>query len=400
MALDIRTSQDQLEDLVRDSILFALGKRVASVASVAALRAFVTRGMTGTALDNDSLANVVVSGSVTAAYRWNTESTLADNGTSVIKPTDVTASGRWLRWTANARFVPVIGGNSYALNEIVDGPILQVIVLDKADNEDDITRLISGQVPSVIIEATNDKPTDYQLNTGSRWNTEYYFKISVITQNLRDRRQATHGWTADDMVGANKLDGFIKSLLAGTNLSADETGIRNVQVGGGENWYSGETRRRIIRTREYTFQTTEELPAAPNDAVPLEGIDFQEQLTDLGQNPADPGIDPDNEITLGMTVALGVGLTKTVVAGTAFFDGDEVTYAGESHTFTASRDTYRDLNPDGTMTFVEALYDYVPELTADAMRIGMTRTDGSGVISDIVIATTYVPQGPIVEVDL
>lgn len=388
--LDIRTAQDRLEDVLRDAILYALGKRIATVSNVSNLRAFVTQGQTGGVLNNDSLAVIVVGGLVTASYRWSQESVAADNGTTVIKPDDITFSGRWIAWTSTIRFSPQVGGDSFLLHEIPQGPLERVIVLNKSMDGAEISALISGQVPSAMIEATDDIPEDMTLDTGYRWDTRYEFTVSVIAQNLRDRRQSTHGSTLDPSIGANLLDGFIKALFGGTNITPEESGIRNIQVGRGMNWYSTEAQRRVIRSRGFTIQATEANPQAPNEVGPAQEVDAQAELTDLGDH-ADESFDISNYVSGGMTVGLGPGLTKTVTAGTAQLAGLTVTYAGQLKTFTASVDTYRDLLPNGSMVFVEAAFDQDVAVTPNAMRVGMTRTDGSGVLSDRMIAETRIP---------
>lgn len=404
MALDIRTAQNQLEDLLRDTILYALGKRIANVTSIANLRLFVTQGMTGTVLNNDTLAAVVSSGIVTGSYRWSQESTATDDGVNVVKPTDVSANGRWLLWTSPTRFVPVIGGNSFYLHEIAQGPIARILILDKGYDPNEVSQLITGQIPSVLIEATDDKPVDMTF-AGNRWDTRYEFTISVIDQNLRDRRQSTHGSAIDGTIGANLLDGHIKALISGTSLAADETGIRNIQIGKGENWYSGEAQRRVIRSRDYSIVATEEYPAAPNDTEIVERVDIQEQLADLGDLPeptlleelvlgpqSAPLFDTDNFLFEGVAMnVFSPGLTKALSIGSATIDGDFVAYAGGLVTFPAESDTYRDLLPNGTLVLVSVAREtQAPAHTPTALRVGLTVTDGSGVISDRYVCETKI----------
>lgn len=397
--LDVRTAQTELEDALRDAVLYALGRRIANVANVAALRAFPSRGHTGSSLHDDCLAVIVVANVVTASYRWSQGSSAADNGTTVIKPDDVVGNGRWLSWTSTMRFSPEVGGDSFYLHEIEQGPVECVIVLDKATEKKDINALITGQVPSVVIEATDDTPVDMTYMTGHRWDTDFGFTISVIAQNLRDRRQAAQGSSLDSAVGANGIDGAIVALLAGTTLNSVLDAVRNVRVGRGFNWFSTEGQRRVIRSRSYSVIATETNPAAPNDIGPAEQIDAQPELTELGET--DPPFDMDNHVSSGITVPLGAGLTKFVAAGTAFIDGDEITYAGEFVTFSANVDAYRDLKDDGTLVVTEVAHGApAPSLTAGALRVGVTETDSSGVLSDRYIAASRIPLGNPIEIPL
>ena len=406
--LDVRTAQTDLENAIRDTILYAMGRRIAQVATVADLRLVPTQGETTTALHNDHLITVATPAT---AYRWSQESVAADNGTTVIKPDDVIGgTGRWKSWTSSLRFSPVVGGVAYYLHELTTGPLQRVIILDKSMTEEEINALVFAQVPAVVIEATDDDPEDATQETGHRWLTDYHFTISVIAQNLRDRREAAQGpgVTADIDPGANSIDGFIKALISGTGLHAVIDGIRNVQIGRGHNWLSEYGQRRVIRSRVFTFQVTEENPNAPGDYGAEEEVVYQPQLTDLGQLPVQTGVcdtppppppppyfDPDNFCISGITVPTGVGFTKPVAAGQAILDGAAVVYAGELHTFGSQADTYRDLLPNGTLVFVEVTAQgEAPPLTPTAMRIGVTRTNGSGVVDDRYIVATKFDYGP------
>lgn len=393
--LDIREAQDTLEDALRDAVLYALGKRYAAVTSVAALRAVPTQGAAGTALNDDCLAATTITGTTTG-YRWNSQSEEVDDGAGVIKPDDIAAGdpGRWISWTSPLRISLAPGQNSRYLHEITSGILERVILLDRHMDDAEVGALIFGQVPSVVIEATDDDPDDLTLNTGHRWDTEFHFTISTISQNLRDRRQAAQGSTYSGELeqGANKIDGLVQALLCGTQLHAVIDGIRNVRSGRGYNWVSNEGQRRVIRGRSFTVMATVEYPPAPNDYGPAEQINAQAEMTDLGAT--DPPWEMDNYISSGFAVGLGAGLTRTVQTGTAILDGEEVEFAGELYTFTANRHTYRDLNPDGTMSYVESEPSQAePPVTEGALRIGVTMTDGSGITGDRLLARSRVPYG-------
>jgi hypothetical protein len=395
--MDIRTAQTDLENALRDAILYALAIRIPPVASAAALRASPTRGAGSSTRSDDDLIQIIPGQNLAAgdSYRWSAVSIAADDGLNVIKPDDVTGNGRWLLWTSPLRFVPVTGGDSFYLHELGSGPLARVEILDKNFTDEEVLALLTGQVPAVIIEATDDDPQDATENVGMQWLTAYHFTISVITENLRDRRQAAQGAEADgdpDPLGANTIDGMIKSLLAGSRLHAVIGGVRAVRLGRGRNSISDLVERRVVRSREYTIQVTEDNPSAPNDTGRAQQGDYQPQMTDLHDQKL---FDPLNFIAAGLNVGLGAGLVKTVVGGSAWVNGSLVNFTVALHTFGANLDTYRDLNPDGTMTFVPVeLGDTPPPVTVGALRIGVTTTDGSSVRSDRYIATTKENYGP------
>jgi hypothetical protein len=394
MALDVRTAQTALENAVHDAILYAFGHRLPAAATVAALRALTTRGASSSQRGPDDLINVESGGAVVRAYRWTPLSGAADNGTTVIKPDDVSGNGRWVAWTSPLRIARTVGGDSAALHELKSGSIRRVIVLDRDVDKDEMTNLLTGESPAVAIEAKGDVPEDLTQDSGYKWDARYDFTVYCVAENLRGDREAAQGSavTGDTDPGANDVDGLIWALLGGTQLYSVLDGIRNVQVGRGDNWVSDLAQRRVIRSREYTVLATVEYPAAPNDAGPLESMYVQEQAAALGEQTS---ADVANHIASGLTVSLGVGLSKSIAAGTAYIAGQLVTYVGELHTFGASVDTYRDLNPDGTFSFVEAPLDAEePDVTLGALRIGVTRTDGSSVTDDRFIASSAIDFGP------
>jgi hypothetical protein len=381
-----RNAQTTLENVLRDAILYALGKRLPAVASVAALRAAVTAGVSSSYRKSTDLVAIVVDGVVTASYRWSQESSAADDGDLVVKPDDVTANGRWLRWASPLRFTPVEDGDSFYLHELTGGPLEQVLVLDNAKETDEIDGLLLGALPAVIIVAMGDtvEPTD---SANARWFVDYTFEVSVLCQNLRELREAAQGSTVtnDAPLGANTIDGLIWELLSGPMFGVCD-GIRLLEPTDGRNWISEEGQRRVIRSRKYTLKATVAADAAPNDAGGEPELELQAQMTDLHEQPV---INVDWFVVVGITVPVGMGLAKVISPGSAVVGGVAVAYAGGARTFSASVDTYRDLNPDGTLTFVEAGLDASdpPPVTAGALRIGVTRTDGSSVRDDLYIAT-------------
>ncbi len=394
--LDLREAQDLVEDALRDAVLYALGERAVAATSVAALRAFVTQGAAGSAMHDDKLASLTVT-SVTTGYRWNSQSVAADNGTTVVKPDDVSANGRWLQYTSPLRISLAPGEDSHYLHELTSGVLKRVILLDRNMDDSEVATLIFGQVPSVIIEATDDTPSDLTQATGHRWDTQYHFTVSTITQNLRDRRQAAQGSTfsGETTLGANKIDALIQTLLGGAQLYNVLDGVRNIQVGRGYNWVSDQAQRRVVRGRAFTVLATVENPAAPNDAGAADQINAQAELASLGDDTTSVWDEDDEDrVTGGLDVGLGVGLSRMVRAGTAVLDGEDVVFAGELKTFTANTLTYRDLNPDGTMTYVEGgITEAEPAVTADAFRVGVTQTDDNGITADCITARSLVPYG-------
>lgn len=403
--LDVRTAATTLENLLRDSILYALGQRLPAVQDVAALRVVPTMGPSGTTMrHNDDLIVIDPGGGVVVAYRWSSESSVADDGAQTIKPADVVDNGRWLRWTSEVYFAPVVGGNSMTLDQITSGPLARVVLADPTQTDEELRNLVFGQVPSVLIVPDGDDPTD--LTVGNRWATSYSFEIMIVTENLRDRREASLGSAVpnDQPMGGNAIDGQIKALLGYAGLSAAEDGLVEIRLGGGRITSSNNGQRLVVRRRTIDVIITEELTNAPNESIPVGEIDAAAHLAALAvEQPAtttleeDPPIaDPDDYLVSGMLVAYPLpGLTQPITAGSAVISGAPVAYAGQSFSFAAMSDTYRDLRPDGTMNMqAVALDGPQPPLTAGALRIGVTRSSTTGIVADVILAQTYAPADP------
>lgn len=395
-ALDVRLAQNTLENAIRDAILFALGYRLPAVASITDLRALTTRGATSTQFNNDHLVQVVVASVVQSSWRWNRESTATDDGATVIKPADVQQNGRWLRWTSPMRIAPIPGGNSMYLHEVQSGVFRRVIGIDKGFEQAEMDALLSGSVPAVWIEATGDNPTEATTNTGHRWDTEFEFKISILDENLRDRRQAAQGSLVpgDPTLGANGLDGIIQTLLGGIQLQLVVGGVRDVRCGECRNLLSDLGERRIIRERTYRVKATVENPPAPNDTYQPTEVDLTPEMADLGQQDS---LDPLNHVIDGIAVDTDFGLTQPISAGSALINGASVVYAGTGgHAFDAYSDTYIDLLPDGTLAFVPVSGTQdPPDVTPTALRVGVARTSSNSVVGYQFIASRKKPFGSV-----
>ncbi len=386
--LDVRLAQTAIENALRDAILFALGARLAQVASVAALRAVPTQGTVNSQFHNDRL--ITVAGSPLLSYRWNQESTIADNGVSVVKPNDVTANGRWLQWTSPVRFSPSAGANSTTLDQIASGYLQRVIVLDRDFAEDEWVALLTGAVPAVLIQAEGDSPKDLTQNTGHRWDRAYRFRVWSLDQNLRGRREAAQGSlvSGDTTIGANAVDGLVEALISGTSLNAVVDGIRNIQSGDCENRVSELAENRVVRVREYTVQATVELPQAPNESLSPQTIAAQAHLDSL--DSSGDAFDPANYVANGMLATVALGLTQPVAAGSAQIAGVTVSYAGSAgQAFPAWSDTYHDLLNTGVMTFTSVARDTAPPaVAANALRVAVTTTNTGAVIQSAYTAAT------------
>lgn len=80
-------------------------------------------------------------------------------------------------------------------------------------------------------------------------------------------------------------------------------------------------------------------------------------------------------VVTGLLPATSANLTSDISAGHAYVTGTRVNKAVTSKTYTASKDTYVDVNSAGTYTFVEvALGAAAPAVTADSIRLAKVVT--------------------------
>lgn len=397
--LDVRTAQDELENLVRDAVLLALGRRLAAVGSVAELRGVPTMGASGSARTDDDLICVVSGGAVVTAFRWSSLSTSADDDATVIVPSDAGNRGRWVAYTSQIEVSLTPGAQTQYLHQVQSGPLARVILLDKDMSKDDIAELLQGAVPAVAIEPNDDEPADMTLNVGERWDTSFTFTVYVIAENLRGRRQAAQGSlvTGETSWGANAVDGLLQALLAGTQLTVVEDGIRSVQVGRGNNWVSDLGQRRVIRSRVFTVRATVCNTPGAGDSATFTDAETQPQMA--APDSAADLFDPENYLFSGMSVAVGAGLSQAVSAGSAVVAGATVAYAGGPYNFEAWADTYRDLASNGTMTFTAVPNGSpAPALASGSLRVGVTETDGDSVVSDVTLAATLANYGAAMDI--
>lgn len=379
----MRRALPTLARALRDTILLGLGVR-ATVATVALLRARVTTGETGYSVTDDSLVYVTGAG---YTYRWSTTSTAADNGTTVIVPDDAEANGRWLRTDST----------------VSEGYLLRVEFYDGTFDEVKIEQRLLGQRPCVVIHWDGSSNEVSSIVPGALYKYRPRFKLWGLSQNMRPRYEAQHGPTveeeADADPGAQTIIGDLKALLAGEDL--DTEGVDYCEIGDERTVAISLADRQFACELGLTVYATTHNPET--DRVELDdprAIDLTTEIASKGARTTENGeadylgnaADRDNYRVNGGEVATGASLTQDIASGSFYVGGAAVAYAGQSKTFTASRDTYRDLADDGTLTFVERNNgDDEPPVTEDCLRVGMTVTDATSVTGDLFLCVTMDP---------
>lgn len=365
--LALRTSLTTVEQALWLQLLLAYGKRLPVAATVAALRtAYTSPGR--------SPSDLVYVTAAAYAYRWSRYSTAADDGDAVIKPSDNPTAGRWLKTTST----------------VTSGYAQTVRVHPDEDAYENFLIRGRGQRPSLHVVWLGETKVSRSLTVGALYVSRSRYAIRALSQSLRDNAEAAVGSeiAAEAAVdpGAHTLIGDLEDNLAGSTLST--TGVHRIELGPMTRTTTALGGRSLVESVEITVFSTVHRP--DTDGVTLD----DPRTLDVTRKLAAGEYDTDNVVTSGYTVAVGAGLTKTPATGTGVVGGTAVSSSPASKTFTASRDTYRDLTTAGAFVYQEVLNGaQAPDVTAGAMRVGVTVTDASAVVWDQMLCATFVTFG-------
>lgn len=377
MALLFRSGLTTVELALKNAILLAYGFRISPpFPTVASCRAFA-----GSQIRPDELCFITSKG---VTYQFNRFSTAADDGDLVIAPTDSSASGRWLKTTN-------IVSTGYAKAVRVHAGDESYILMLKRAN---------AARPSIHLIFDGLTFVNRSLSKGALYQCIAKYKIKCIASSLRGQAQAIEG---SDIIsetdpGTHNMVGDLIFLLAGSNLSNSSVGFCEIE----EERYSesAEGGRLFVEHLALTVFYTIHSPDTDSVIIDsLSGLNIQRQL--LGGGSA---YDTSNQVTSGYTIPTGSGFVKTPVSGTAMVNGLAVSSSPVPFVFSANKDTYRDLHTDGTFTYTAVKNGAPPPLlsagvgtgvVANSLRVGVTVTDGSGVIYDAMLAGTLTSFKPV-----
>ena len=103
-------------------------------------------------------------------------------------------------------------------------------------------------------------------------------------------------------------------------------------------------------------------------------------------------LDDINGVVSGLTIATSVDLNSTVLAGLAYVDSIRVDKTNTAKLFTASKDTYVDLQSDGTLVYTEVANGAgEPTLTSPNERLARVVTDVDNITSVTDLRTVIDP---------
>lgn len=340
-----------------------------------------------------------------ALFEWQPYVTTAANGSTIIASASASVpNGRWSKvvttWTMGA------GGPNLGTASPLRDPVTQATIptylaavetYSSTDGPDAALDKVFGQTPSVLIQFRGSAPKSDSNLPGTFYKDDLRFLLIIISENLSPAPAATQGSRVAGTVdpGAYRIIGNLRRLLCGVSPDFGVAEVERVEIGDVDLFRETDDRRLQIWTMDILCRTSWHIQ--DEDLVDY-SIYAQPELTDC--SPA-LVFDKDNFVAsgCGLVEGLGTGFARTVEAGIAMIGGVAVASADTSHTFTADSDTYRDLSAAGAWTFTAvAVYDDQPALASGSLRVAITRTDDTGVVSDTALCSYSIPFGAAIPV--
>ncbi len=208
--------------------------------------------------------------------------------------------------------------------------------------------------------------------------TNLQAKFPVVTADIQNVA-VTNAKIANNAVSNAKLDSTLQTDI--TQITTNKTNITTLTnlttiaeqtIFGrrtGDSTAIGLTATQTLTLLGITVSAT--------DINRLVGItdDVQVQIDNISDTFGN--IDAFDEVTIsGMTAPTSVDLIHIIAAGIAFINNKRVVTSDTSHTYTASKDTYVDVDDAGTFTFIEVANGAdAPALTTNSIRIMKVVTD-------------------------
>lgn len=364
----VATHITQLEVLLQREIMLGYGLRQ-TLAALSDLRALASR----TLRHLQALRYVTATAAV---YQWNGYSTAPDDGVNVIAPTDAGPAGRWLLTTAQA----------------TTGYLQAVEIYDGESTAEEIVKRLTGARPGAVVVWDGEEYTAKSTIAGALYSSNPRFDIWCVSENLRPDHEVAVGpgitaeATADP--GVNRIVGDLSALLAGNTLG-DQPGVKFVEIVDAAREHTSLADRLMVYRLKVRIGITLHNPES--DRVPVQTFAVQREIGSLNGRPV---FDPQNFIISGLDVPVVSGLTSTPRTGSAVVGGVAVNAAPPAHTFAPSSDVYRDLAADGSITYVTVANGGVePPVTTNALRIGITVTNATDIVSDVFRAATLATLG-------
>jgi len=388
MPISIRDEITAVEMLLMDVLSLAFEKRLPPVANLAALTARAV-----VAVHDGQLIYVTAENNL---YRWIEYSTAAADGVNVILPSTLAPGVTKGRWHRVSSLLPYGPNENAPLKSKQTGVCDSVLLYRGDESYEDFIEQVYGHEPSLLLNWQGDDPKGISAGfRGSLYRNMHTFTLFIGSQCLRPHPGASWGSpipaeaAADP--GINALIGLVRYVMAGLNTYVP--GIEFVEIGPANKVHEDLDERVFIYSQRLTVKTS--YSHEDEDLIPLQlEVNINESNSE-GQKT----FDPQNYVLSGLQLSYGPGgpLAQNVVAGEAVIAGQLVAIDTTPHTFAASKETYRDVDGSGVITFTAVdVGAPAPPLALGSMRLAKTLTDASKVVQDFWIpAFNIYREGPL-----
>lgn len=381
MSLTIANHLTVVERALHRALKLAFLKRFPAVADLTALAAAQL-----TAVVDGGLLYVTAESNL---YEWAASSQATPDGVNVVAMAGRTLPGRWLRVVSPLTWGP----NANApLTQRTAGYCLAVELYEGEGLDAQLERVF-GKAPSMLLQWTGDSPQRRDGRPGRLYWNKLQFVLYIAARNYRSAPAAQVG---DDFgsLGVMDMVGDARYFLAGLdNLDSDveyvETGDANIEA-------EDMAERVFIMSLGITVKVSLTIP---DEDLWNFSSRLQPKITNSAQDSTQGIFDRLNYVAQGYTLAVGPGFTRSYAAGIAMLAGAAIASTPADANLSASRDTYRDLNPDGTITYSAVANGAAPPAqAAGTLRVARTVTDSSGIVSDDILCSSSFNYGPVLPV--
>lgn len=333
--------------------------------------------------------------SIGKTYRFDQFEDGLDDGALVVRPADSQSGslGAWVQEGASPaqrtnRHQGVRDAalrlDKYALRRTGFTKLTRIY---EGDYDDEAIAEIFALKPAYVILPYRTTHEPKSLVPGAYYKEFFKFRVWGISQSLRRGPAGIlgSGVQAEAIVdpGLNYIMGAARRALAGSTLGL--LGVISTEIGDEDIVAHDLANRVFCNAMDISVAATLHLP--DDDIVPLTAVTVTHQLPDKGEEPA---VDLANYVAEGCNPPrASSSLMQQIAGGLAYITGKLVRAIPQSVNFPASSETYRDLLPGGGFVVQSvALGSLPPDVPAGALRIGVTTTDASGIVSDRFICST------------
>lgn len=392
--LEYRTALTQIERAIEDRLSLVYQERRPPVADLAALRAVEMPYVS----DRD----LIYVQSIGKNYKWLDVKEEPDNNGSVILPLSWTDSagvvqrGRFIQIDDDSLYAPRGFDQAIPISMIQTGYVRCVRTYTGNPETRDAFDKIFGRRPAMLI--TFQGAEKEQLSTApALYRIEVLFKILCVSYTPRGQPAALYGSDmpeeAEGDPGLNQILSDASDCLLGASHEA--TGYHHLVPGVDVVLPWGEDEIVIQSLSERLFigatgiRVIAYLHRPDYDAAPITTIGL---TTQTANEHGGALAEHDNLVLDGLHVLWPQAtLLAAVEPGEAKIAGTLVTSSPPAALFPPSKDTYRDLQKDGTFVYqaVDIGAD-PPEQPKDTLRVGVTTTDATGILFDHYLCPTVI----------